>query len=136
MPFLFSCWFVTLLAETNRTPFDFAEGESELVSGFNVEYGGGKFAFIFMAEYINILIVRAYSAALFFSAGAGRIIGQIGLLFLSFGLAAWFVVVRATLPRIRYDQLIMLTWKRFLPFSLFLLGMIVVIMPMLPQLGG
>jgi NADH-ubiquinone oxidoreductase chain 1 len=60
-------WFVTCLAESNRSPFDFAEGESELVSGFNVEYGGGGFALIFMAEYLNILGLRMVTRSLFLS---------------------------------------------------------------------
>lgn len=59
-------WFVTCVAETNRAPFDFAEGESELVSGFNIEYGSAGFALIFLAEYANILIMRLFSAILFF----------------------------------------------------------------------
>lgn len=109
IPNLFFCWFVTLLAETGRTPFDFVEGESELVSGFNVEYGGGNFAFIFIAEYINILVVSAFTAAIFFSGGGQGVLGQGSLEFISLRLAVLFVVVRATLPRIRYDQLIMLT---------------------------
>ena len=65
LPPLLIVWVVTLLAETNRTPFDFAEGESELVSGFNIEYGAGPFAFIFMAEYTNILAMRVLTGAIF-----------------------------------------------------------------------
>ena len=92
---------VTVLAETNRAPFDLAEGESELVSGFNVEFRGSKFAFIFMAEYLSVLIIRALRAALFFGRGA-VILGTVFIAFL-------FCVIRATFPRYRYDQLIMLT---------------------------
>jgi len=66
-------WFVTCVAETNRAPFDFAEGESELVSGFNIEYGSAGFALIFLAEYANILIIRLFSAILFF--GGGNLFG-------------------------------------------------------------
>lgn len=66
-------WFVTCVAETNRAPFDFAEGESELVSGFNIEYGSAGFALIFLAEYANILIMRLFSAILFF--GGSQIFG-------------------------------------------------------------
>ena len=97
------------MAETNRAPFDFAEGESELVSGFNVEYGGANFAFIFMAEYINILVIRRVTAALFTSALGNRVVGQCVLAVNRFAVAVLVVAVRATLPRIRYDQLIMLT---------------------------
>lgn len=67
---LFIVWLVTILAETNRTPFDFAEGESELVSGFNVEYGGGGFAILFIAEYGNIIFIRLITSVLFMG-GAG-----------------------------------------------------------------
>ena len=62
---LFLIWFTTTLAETNRTPFDFAEGESELVSGFNVEFGGGFFALLFIAEYANILLISMLTVVLF-----------------------------------------------------------------------
>lgn len=63
---IFLIWFVSCIAETNRTPFDFAEGESELVSGFNIEYGSGGFALIFMAEYGNILVISLFTSVLFF----------------------------------------------------------------------
>lgn len=110
-------WFITNLAETNRTPFDFAEGESELVSGFNVEYSGGLFAIIFIAEYINILIMRLFTRIIFIII-PGIIISDILLILKALLLAILFVWVRATFPRIRYDHLISLTWKRFLPLSL------------------
>jgi len=109
-------WFITNLAETNRTPFDFAEGESELVSGFNVEYSAGIFALIFMAEYANILFIRLLTATLL--SGEIPIFQDIQLVIKTIALATLFVWVRATLPRIRYDNLIYLTWKRFLPLSL------------------
>lgn len=106
------------MAETNRTPFDFSEGESELVSGFNTEYRRGTFALIFMAEYLNILFIRLISVVLFIPLFYGSLLIDIFImlyvLFVSFG----FIWVRGTLPRIRYDKLICLTWKGFLPFSL------------------
>lgn len=113
---LFLIWFITNLAETNRTPFDFAEGESELVSGFNVEYSAGLFALIFIAEYINILFIRLLSVTLF--TGNIHIFIDLQLIFKTIILATLFIWIRATLPRIRYDNLISLTWKRFLPYSL------------------
>jgi len=112
-------WFVTCVAETNRAPFDFAEGESELVSGFNIEYGSAGFALIFLAEYANILIIRLFSAILFF--GGGNIFGlsrdivfMLKVLFFAF----LFIWVRGSYPRFRYDLLIRLTWKGFLPAAL------------------
>jgi NADH-ubiquinone oxidoreductase chain 1 len=107
-------WFCIRLAETNRTPFDFAEGESELVSGFNVEYRRGGFALIFLAEYSRILFMRMIFSLVFLGGDIFRIIFFLKLSFISY----IFIWVRGTLPRFRYDKLIYLAWKRFLPFSL------------------
>lgn len=119
-PLLFA-WIVTLLAETNRSPFDFAEGESELVSGFNIEYSAGLFAFIFIAEYTRILAFSVLSIIMFFRVSFCWVVSPVANSLLR--MLIWFVVVlvRATMPRMRYDCLIMLTWKSFLPFSLGLL---------------
>lgn len=118
-------WFTTTLAETNRTPFDFAEGESELVSGFNTEYRRGLFALIFIAEYTNILFIRITSAVLFFGRlSRPLIINRTLLVFKTIFFATLFVWVRATIPRIRYDHLMYLTWKNFLPVTI---GLMVVI---------
>jgi NADH-ubiquinone oxidoreductase chain 1 len=103
-------WIISILAETNRAPFDLPEGEAELVSGFNVEYGAGLFALIFIAEYSNVLIFRVISRILFFS--------RINLLVFSLIIASLTLWIRATLPIIRYDQLIYIAWKCFIPLSI------------------
>lgn len=122
---IFFIWFISILAETNRTPFDHAEGESELVSGFNTEYRRGPFALIFMAEYTRIIAISLFSAALFTPSFTIYFISDITftlkILFISF----IFIWVRGTLPRIRYDILIYLTWKTFLPIVLIALLIIV-----------
>lgn len=106
-------WLIRCLAEVNRSPFDFAEGESELVSGFNVEFIGGWFALIFLAEYSNILILSFISVTLFFYS-IFSINSVIPIILLSSSLL-W---VRASFPRFRYDLLILLSWKIILPFSI------------------
>nr|YP_010400229.1 NADH dehydrogenase subunit 1 [Mesembrina meridiana]UQS75928.1 NADH dehydrogenase subunit 1 [Mesembrina meridiana] len=107
-------WFSISLAETNRTPFDFAEGESELVSGFNVEYSSGGFALIFLAEYASILFMSMFFCVLFLGGDLFSFLFYFKLTFVSF----MFIWVRGTLPRFRYDKLMYLSWKSFLPFSL------------------
>ena len=103
-------WVFVILAERNRTPFDFSEGESELVSGFNVEYGGGVFSLIFICEYGIILFLCFITISLFFG---------LRLFFLKFVfLCFFFVWVRCCFPRYRYDLLIHRAWKIVLPLSL------------------
>nr|AGA56206.1 NADH dehydrogenase subunit 1 [Calocaris macandreae] len=107
-------WMASCLAETNRTPFDFAESESELVSGFNTEYSSGGFALIFMAEYASILFMSALFALVFLGGNLGNFSFYLKLVFIVF----LFVWVRGTIPRLRYDKLMYLAWKSFLPVSL------------------
>nr|YP_009058297.1 NADH dehydrogenase subunit 1 [Acrossocheilus kreyenbergii]AIL50358.1 NADH dehydrogenase subunit 1 [Acrossocheilus kreyenbergii] len=118
---LAAMWYISTLAETNRAPFDLTEGESELVSGFNVEYAGGPFALFFLAEYANILLMNTLSAVLFL--GASHIpsipeLTTINLMIKAALLSAVFLWVRASYPRFRYDQLMHLVWKNFLPLTL------------------
>nr|YP_010895001.1 NADH dehydrogenase subunit 1 [Austalis copiosa]WJW73514.1 NADH dehydrogenase subunit 1 [Austalis copiosa] len=107
-------WLTISLAETNRTPFDFAEGESELVSGFNVEYSSGGFALIFLSEYASILFMSMLFSLIFLGGDVFNFMFYFKLMFISF----MFIWVRGTLPRFRYDKLMYLAWKGFLPFSL------------------
>nr|QNK05453.1 NADH dehydrogenase subunit 1 [Osmylus sp. 'Plethosmylus' HX-2020] len=111
---LMMAWLSSSLAETNRTPFDFAEGESELVSGFNVEYSSGGFALIFLAEYSSILFMSMLFSVMFLGSNLFSIMFYLKLVFISFV----FIWVRGTLPRYRYDKLMYLAWKSYLPLSL------------------
>ncbi len=123
---MFILFFISTLAETNRLPFDLPEAESELVAGYNVEYSSMPFAMFFLGEYANMILMSAMTAILFlggwlapvdndfFNAIPGLIWFILKIVFLLF----CFIWVRATLPRYRYDQLMRLGWKVFLPLSL------------------
>nr|UDN38896.1 NADH dehydrogenase subunit 1 [Pseudogastromyzon cheni] len=118
---LAAMWYISTLAETNRAPFDLTEGESELVSGFNVEYAGGPFALFFLAEYANILLMNTLSAILFLGASHVPALPElttVNLMTKAALLSVAFLWVRASYPRFRYDQLMHLVWKNFLPLTL------------------
>lgn len=120
-------FFISVLAETNRLPFDLPEAESELVAGYNVEYSSMSFALFFLGEYANMILVSAMTVTFFM----GGYLPPFGISFLYFVPGfIWFVLkvcfllfvflwIRATLPRYRYDQLMRLGWKVFLPLTLF-----------------
>nr|YP_009537153.1 NADH dehydrogenase subunit 1 [Octopus cyanea]ATP74756.1 NADH dehydrogenase subunit 1 [Octopus cyanea]ATP74769.1 NADH dehydrogenase subunit 1 [Octopus cyanea] len=119
--FMCLMWMVSSIAETHRAPFDFAEGESELVSGFNVEYGGVGFALLFMAEYGNILFMSFLCGSLFFGGGVLSVSMGLSMCFVVGFLSVLFIWVRASYPRYRYDLLMYLIWKSYLPCVLMIL---------------
>ncbi len=112
----FPVWFICTLAETHRAPFDFSERESELVSGFNTEYSGAFFAFIFLSEYSMLLYSCFLISFIFFS----PILPPLPIIYSFFALVVsfLFIWVRITFCRFRYDLLIIVSWKILLPFSL------------------
>nr|AUO29196.1 NADH dehydrogenase subunit 1 [Pristurus rupestris rupestris] len=116
---LMMMWYISTLAETNRAPFDLAEGESELVSGFNVEYAAGPFALFFLAEYANILMMNTLSSTLFMSPNnTNSDLFSLNLATKTCLLSLGFLWIRSSYPRFRYDQLMHLLWKNFLPLTL------------------
>ena len=124
---MFVVFFISALAETNRAPFDLPEGESELVGGYNVEYSAMTFALFFLGEYANMILMSAMTSILFLGgwlppidiAPFNWIPGPIWFALKIALVLFMFLWVRATVPRYRYDQLMRLGWKIFLPFSLF-----------------
>nr|AFP43896.1 NADH dehydrogenase subunit 1 [Phalcoboenus carunculatus]AIT96035.1 NADH dehydrogenase subunit 1 [Phalcoboenus carunculatus] len=114
-------WYISTLAETNRAPFDLTEGESELVSGFNVEYAAGPFALFFLAEYTNIMLMNTLTAILFLNPSSLNPPSELFPMILAMKtllLSSGFLWIRASYPRFRYDQLMHLLWKNFLPLTL------------------
>nr|YP_010271169.1 NADH dehydrogenase subunit 1 [Tricentrus longivalvulatus]UKB86934.1 NADH dehydrogenase subunit 1 [Tricentrus longivalvulatus] len=111
---IFLCWISCCMAETNRSPFDFSEGESELVSGFNVEYSSGGFAFIFISEYSSIIFMSLITCMIFLGGNFYYFNFYLKLVFMCF----CYVWIRSCLPRYRYDSLMYLAWKCYLPLSL------------------
>lgn len=134
-------YWVSAVAETNRSPFDVAEGESEIVAGFHVEYSGATFAMFFLAEYANMMLVSVLTVLLFFGGWLSPFQGipYLGSLFAFVPGIVWlltktsfflfsFLWFRATFPRYRYDQIMRLGWKIFIPFTfvwIFVLGFMI-----------
>lgn len=140
---MFVVMLVSILAETNRAPFDLPEGESELSGGFMVEYSGMAFALFFLAEYANMILMSAITVLLFmggwlppFGIEALAVIPGFLWFFAKVGLILFFFIwVRGSVPRYRYDQLMRLGWKIFLPFTLFwtvLMSAVMLYMGVLP----
>jgi NADH-quinone oxidoreductase subunit H len=137
---LFMVYFISGIAETNRAPFDVAEGESEIVAGFHVEYSGMAFALFFLAEYANMILISTLAAVFFLGGWQGPLEGysfmasapawiawlaapSFGWLFLkAFCLVFLFLWFRATFPRYRYDQIMRLGWKALIPVTLVWIG--------------
>lgn len=120
-PLGFLLYFTAAIAETNRAPFDLPEAEQELVAGYHTEYSGFRFALYYIAEYVNVLTVSAIAATLFFGGWLGPfnlLNGPWWLLIKMAVFAFIFVWLRATLPRLRYDQLMRLSWGLLLPLGL------------------
>ncbi|TLZ08521.1 MAG: NADH-quinone oxidoreductase subunit NuoH [Gammaproteobacteria bacterium] len=132
---LLMVYFISGVAETNRAPFDVAEGESEIVAGFHVEYSGIAFALFFLAEYANMILISTLTAVFFFGGWQGpfegyprlgdTFLGQPSFLWLLikvFVLVFFFLWFRATFPRYRYDQIMRLGWKALIPVTLVWIG--------------
>lgn len=120
-PLAFCLFIITGLAEINRTPFDMPEAESELVSGFCTEYSSMKYALFFMAEYANMVVIAAIAATLFLGGWYGPLPNSLGfanILMKIFAIMFFCIWLRATLPRVRYDQLMKMGWKVLIPLAL------------------
>jgi NADH-quinone oxidoreductase subunit H len=134
---LFVVYFISGVAETNRAPFDVAEGESEIVAGFHVEYSGMAFAIFFLAEYANIILIAALTATFFLGGwlspfeglpawlGGESVLAEPAFVWFALKLALFlfvFLWLRATFPRYRYDQIMRLGWKVFIPVTIVWIG--------------
>ena len=133
---IFLIYFISGVAETNRAPFDVSEGESEIVAGFHVEYSGMAFAMFFLAEYMNLILISILASIMFFGGWLSPFQGTFldsylsfipGFVWLSIKTIIFifiFLWLRATLPRYRYDQIMRLGWKVFLPITFFWLTVV------------
>jgi NADH-quinone oxidoreductase subunit H len=123
---MFVVYFISGVAETNRAPFDVAEGESEIVAGFHVEYSGIGFALFFLAEYANMILIAALTSVFFFGGWLSPFEGVpvlgapsvFWLLAKTFFFLSVFIWLRATFPRYRYDQIMRLGWKALIPVTI------------------
>ncbi|MGB3328466.1 MAG: NADH-quinone oxidoreductase subunit H, partial [Thermomicrobiales bacterium] len=124
-PLAFVLFLIAAVAETNRAPFDLPEAETELVAGFHTEYSGFRFSLYFLGEYINMIVVSLFASTLFLGGtdgpGADKywILGLLWLFLKTIAFLFFYVWLRATLPRFRFDQLMGLAWKVLLPLALF-----------------
>jgi len=129
----FPFYFICMLAETNRSPFDLPETENELVAGYQTEYGGIKFGLFYLSEYLHMITTSAVMATLFFGGWRGPFVDQfpiLSIVYLSIKILALlflFIWVRASIPRVRYDQLMKFGWKYLLPIALIYLAITAVL---------
>jgi len=142
---MFVVYFLSGVAETNRSPFDVAEGESEIVAGFHVEYSGMAFALFFLAEYANMILIAALTAIMFLGGWLSPFQGTFlesmftwvpGIVWLFAKMAVFlflFLWFRATFPRYRYDQIMRLGWKIFIPLTI--VWILVIGVAILAQIG-
>jgi NADH-quinone oxidoreductase subunit H len=118
-PIGFVVFFIAGIAETHRLPFDLPEAESELVAGYHSEYSGMKFGMFFVGEYLGITLISSLTTALFFGGWLGPVLPPlVWFLIKTFAFISFFILLRASLPRPRYDQLMSFGWKVMLPLAL------------------
>jgi NADH-quinone oxidoreductase subunit H len=116
----FCIFLVAGFAETSRAPFDLPEADAEIVSGYNTEFGGMRFGSFFMAEYINMIVIAGLASAMFFGGWMGpgpSALDPLWMILKMFAIVVFFIWIRATMPRLRYDQLMSFGWKILLPLA-------------------